>query len=145
MTETELSYLPYNLERCVCGMSMRLHDNLRSAGIDLPHSQYSLLRELYLCDGVSQAQLARKIRKDTAAIKRTVDNLEKKGLVRRETASGRDYKVKVTDKALALKPHVLKIAMQTCREIFSGIPKRELDSVYDFITKITANLENGSK
>lgn len=145
MTETELSYLPYNLERCVCAMSMKLHDNLQVAGIDLPHSQYAVLRELYLEDGVSQAQLARKLRKDTAAIKRTVDNLENKGLVRREAASGRDYKVTVTGEALAIKSMILDIAVQTRSEIFYGISGQELDMIYGFISKITKNLENGSK
>lgn len=145
MTENEISYLPYNLERCVCAMSMRLHDNLQAAGIELPHSQYAVLRELYIEDGVSQAQLARKLRKDTAAIKRTVDNLEKKGLVKREAASGRDYKVTVTGEALALKPTILDIAMETRAEVFKGISGQELDMVYDFITKITANFEHGSK
>lgn len=145
MTETELSYLPFDLERCVCAMTMRLQDNLHAAGIDLPHSQYAVMRELYGTDGLSQAQLARKLRKDTAAIKRTVDNLEKKEFIKREAASGRDYKVTITDVAVALESTIYDIASQTRSEIFAGISNHELDMVKGFIMKITANLENDSR
>ena len=59
-------------------LSKALNTALLENNIDLPHSQFVVLRILYFHDGMSQLDIANMVSKDAAAIKRTVDNLETK-------------------------------------------------------------------
>lgn len=77
---TKQHTLGFLLARASNSMATHLNSLLKKEGIDLPHSQYIVLKCLYDEDGISQQDLADKIYKDTAAIKRTLDILEKKRL-----------------------------------------------------------------
>ena len=64
-------------------MAKALRIVLERYAVDLPHSQFVMLRLLYYKDGLSQQEIAALLCKDAAAIKRTIDNLKKRGLVER--------------------------------------------------------------
>lgn len=134
------AYLPYKMERCVSAMSQKLQSDLKVCGIDLPHSQYAVLRLLYENDGISQAQIARTLRKDTAAIKRTIDNLVKRGLARRVPNSGRDYKVILTEEAWRMRNRLLEEVDVIRAGIFKGIDDEDLGVVLGFIEKVMKNV-----
>ena len=79
----EVTYsLGYLLDRTLWALSNSLNVALKkNEGIDLPHSQYLVLRTLFEKDGLSQNEIAAHLHKDAAAIKRTVDYLEQKDLL----------------------------------------------------------------
>lgn len=95
----EVTYsLGYLLDRTLWALSNSLNVALKNEGIDLPHSQYLVLRTLFEKDGLSQNEIAAHLHKDAAAIKRTVDYLEQKGLVVRKTVAHSKYNVFLTEK-----------------------------------------------
>ena len=61
-------------------------------------SQFGVLEAIYHVGPLSQAELAKKILKSTGNITMVIDNLEKRGLVRRERKEGdrRYYAVQLT-------------------------------------------------
>ena len=106
----EVTYsLGYLLDRTLWALSNSLNVALKNEGIDLPHSQYLVLRTLFEKDGLSQNEIAAHLHKDAAAIKRTVDYLEQKGLVVRKTVAHSKYNVFLTEKSLSLQSKIMLI------------------------------------
>ena len=106
----EVTYsLGYLLDRTLWALSNSLNVALKNEGIDLPHSQYLVLRTLFEKDGLSQNEIAAHLHKDAAAIKRTVDYLEQKGLVVRKKVAHSKYNVFLTEKSLSLQSKIMLI------------------------------------
>lgn len=111
-------------------------------GIDLPHSQFLIMRYLYDTDGLSQAELAKLLGKDTAAIKRTVDNLESKGLIKREQATLRKNRVCITEKGLSIMPAIRDITRETVEMVLEGISEVDYETAVSFLERVCENSEN---
>lgn len=73
------------LMRAAETVTARLNRNLTS--VDLTVSQFGVLEALYHKGPLCQRDLAKKILKSTGNITMVIDNLEKRGLVRRERAA----------------------------------------------------------
>lgn len=127
------------LDRASWAMSNRLRRNLEANHIDLPHSQYILMRLIYEKEGLSQQEIAGFLHKDVAAIKRTLDNLEKKGLIIRTPLSLCKNMVTLTAEGKNLMPPVIEIARQTVTEVLENIPKDTYGTVIDFLRSIYEN------
>lgn len=110
MEEITVNSLGFLLDRALWTLSSTLNATLKEKGIDLPHSQYIIMRFLDEKEGISQNKLAILLHKDAAAIKRSIDNLEKKGLLIRKALSERKNGIYLTDKGKALIPKVKTIA-----------------------------------
>ncbi len=70
------------LMRAAESVSTRIHGHLAAANLTI--SQFGVLEALLHLGPLSQAELARKILKSTGNITMVIDNLEKRGLVKRE-------------------------------------------------------------
>lgn len=116
-----INTLGYLLDRTLWIMSSRLNAALKENGIDLPHSQYTVMRALFEHDGLSQNEIATILHKDAAAIKRSIDYLEKKDFVLRKPISGCKYGIYLTDNGKRLKPKIIEIADNTFKNLLSGI------------------------
>lgn len=80
--------------------------------------------------------IAEILKKDAAAIKRTVDNLERKGLVMREAQNGRTNNVLCTPKAIAMKDMVTVSANDTLHRIFDNFTDAELEKFIKTLGRI---------
>lgn len=104
-----------------------LRRNFEAEGLDLTHAQLGLISDLYLEDGQTQQQLAQKVWKDKAAVKRLVDLLESKGYVeRKEGEDPRSYRICLTPKARKMEKDLRRISEKTLRQATVGIPDEEL-------------------
>jgi MarR family 2-MHQ and catechol resistance regulon transcriptional repressor len=78
------------LMRAAESVSSRIHGHLSDAGLTV--SQFGVIEALHHLGPLSQADIAKKILKSTGNITMVIDNLEKRGLVRRErSAADRRY------------------------------------------------------
>lgn len=130
------------VSRASIALSKSVNAAIIQADIDLPHSQFIVLRCVYYKDGLSQLEIANILSKDAATIKRTVDNLEQKGLVTRTQVRTLKNAVCITEKGKKLMPTVLRIAEGTIEKAFTGIPKEQQDSLRTMLDEIYKNLEN---
>ncbi|WP_304407722.1 hypothetical protein, partial [uncultured Desulfovibrio sp.] len=64
--------LGFLLNRASHALAKALRIVLERYAVDLPHSQFVMLRLLYYKDGLSQQEIAALLCKDAAAIKRTI-------------------------------------------------------------------------
>ncbi len=122
-------------------LSKALNAALIENNIDLPHSQFVVLRILYFHNGMSQLEIANMVSKDAAAIKRTVDNLEKKELVTRKQVRTLKNSVCITDKGRELMPQVLKITDRIIEEALDGFSKESREQLFSMLKMIYQNIE----
>lgn len=134
--------LGFLLARASKAMSVHLNKLLQEEGIDLPHSQYVILRLLYLEDGISQQELAERAFKDTAAVKRTLDILEGKGLIKRTPAPANMKKnsVIITPAGRKLMPRVMSYLENSKISYLSGISDEEYNTVIRVLEKLYQNI-----
>ena len=103
------------LMRAAESVTARTHRHLSSTGLTI--SQFAVLEALYQLGPLSQREIGQKILRSSGNITMVIDNLEKRGLVRRERneADRRFFIVHLTDKGYNLidkifPPHAAVIA-----------------------------------
>lgn len=139
MEQLNINLIGFEMEQALGSMTETLASALLNEGIDLPHSQYAVLRLIYSRDEpLTQIKIAETLKKNAAAIKRTVDILERKGLVTREAQSGRSNYVIPTQKALQLKDIITSTANKTLHEIFDKFNDKDL-STFINVLKLIGN------
>ena len=127
----------FMMEQALGTMTGALANAFKANGIDLPHSQYTVLRLLYSSETpMTQINIAEILKKDAAAIKRTVDILERKGLVVREAQNGRTNRVVCTEKALAMKEIVIESANDTLHRMLGDFTEVELNGFITMLGRI---------
>lgn len=131
--------LGFLLARASSSIATYLNCILKKQEINLPHSQYIVLKYLYNKDGISQQQLANRLFKDTAAIKRTLDILEKKGLAVRVPITLRKNSVKITNAGKKLIPKVMACVEKSKETVLAGISKDEYNIFAGILEKIYQN------
>jgi len=141
MMMDEFYSLGFLVSRASVSLAKAINARLEHAGFDLPHSQFIVLRCLYYRDGVSQFDIANLLSKDAAAIKRTIDNLEKKEFVERHQVRNLKNSIHITVKGKQIMPKVLKIAEEVIGEALYGINTNK-ELLYTMLDKIHTNLEN---
>ncbi len=138
----EFYSLGFLMGRASIALAKSANAALAEAGIDLPHSQFIVLRCVYYKDGLSQLEIANTIFKDAAAVKRTVDNLEEKGLVVRSQIRPLKNAVHITEKGKTLMPRVIEVANGVIDKALSGMAPQgrrdfllALDEIYKNLNK----------
>lgn len=120
-------------------LAWQLRRNFEAEGLDLTHAQLGLLSDLFFEDGLTQQQLASKVWKDKAAVKRMVDLLEEKGYVERRAGDDpRSYRVCLTARARKIEKELRRISDKTMREMTGGIDPGELEICVRVLSQIQA-------
>lgn len=133
--------LGFLLNRASVEVAKAMKDALTANNIDLTHSQFIVLRCLYFKDGLSQLDIANLLFKDAAAIKRTVDFLERKGLVLRKQVRTLKNSICLTDKGRELIPQAMEIGNSLLGKIIEGIDDKGYQSLLAMLDRIHINLE----
>jgi len=146
MKTTSVALFPRSLGYLTGSISQALADRLRhnfhTEGLDMPHAQFVLLLDLFEEDGQTQQRLADRVFKDKAAIKRTVDHLIAKGLVKRsEDTRTRNNPIWLSPKARTLEPLLRKVASTTIQSATHGIEASELEQCLAVLRKLHQHLE----
>ena len=132
-----INRMGFMTEQALGTMTGALANAFKANGIDLPHSQYTVLRLLYSSETpMTQINIAEILKKDAAAIKRTVNILERKGLVVREAQNGRTNRVVCTEKALAMKEIVIESANDTLHRMLGDFTEVELNGFITMLGRI---------
>lgn len=129
------------LNRASVSIAKSLNSKLLEQGIDLPHSQFIVLRCLYYHNEISQQEIARLLFKDAAAIKRTIDNLEKKGLIIRKQERLQKNCIYISDKGKAILPKVLLIAETVIQKALGDIDADQYKQLRSMLNIIYQNTE----
>jgi MarR family transcriptional regulator, organic hydroperoxide resistance regulator len=110
---------------------------------DVTFGQFQHLRNLWVENGLTQAELSRRIGIEMASSTAILDSLEARRLITRvrNVADRRKINVFLTPAGAALKKPLMTGAARVNKEARRGLTDAELASVFTLIGRIIANLE----
>ena len=105
--------------------------------------QWPVLMFLWASDGLSQAELVRTLHADDATIARTMDGLERDGLVRRERNPDdrRQVRVLLTDRGCDLRDVLIPCALGINRTAMAGLDEAERTQLFELLGRVRSSLE----
>jgi DNA-binding MarR family transcriptional regulator len=114
------------------------------APLELTLSMWFTLRSLWEADGLSQADLGRRIELNPAAVVAVLKALEAAGLVRRRRTrkDRRIYNVFLTDAGRKLRTRATALALQVDARALRGVSPEEIDQVLATLKRLRTNLAN---
>jgi MarR family transcriptional regulator, organic hydroperoxide resistance regulator len=109
---------------------------------DISFSQYQHLRHLWQSDGLVQAELSRRIGIETASSTAVIDQLEKRGLIRRQrdSADRRRIIVTLTPGGRALEQPLDDCAIAINRRARAGLPDAQMAGLFETMRRLIDNL-----
>lgn len=114
---------------------------LKADGIEISPEQWVLLKRISERAVLNQRELAALTFKDPASVTRTLDFLEKNGLVRREDMAGdrRAYNLFLTEQGNQLVERIIPIAQAVRAQGLRNIDSSELEQFKRTLNKIFEN------
>ena len=111
-------------------------------GLTVGQGQPRILYELRKCDGMSQKELSDACLMDVTTMSRTLDRMEKDGLLKRENnpASRRSWNVSLTDYGAQKADEVIRIFNRIDDVIYNGFSEEEVQTLSVMAGKVEKNL-----
>ena len=126
-----------------CKMKKHIASVFKKEGINLTAEQFLVMDTLWNQGEMTQQTIAFIIQKDKNSVTQFIDNLEKKGLVRRvvDSADRRVNNIKLSETGLAMKDNTKKVAIDAISEILKGIPEEDLKTFVKVLNHACDNIE----
>ncbi len=140
MKQAEYDLLGVYLDYAFNSLVSELNRSLHNVGLPLNHAQFVILQHLFLKDGQSQSDLARRIGKDRAGISRSLNTLEENGFIRRKAVSGSKNGIFLTENAINNRNKIAEAINMATRKAREGMSDEEYASGISFLKKIHSNL-----
>ena len=115
----------------------------KAEGINLTAEQFLVMDTLWNQGEMTQQTIAYIIQKDKNSVTQFIDNLEKKGLVKREVDSSdrRVNNIRLSEAGMAMKDNTKRVAIATLNDIVDGIPEEDLKTFVRVLNKANDNIE----
>jgi MarR family transcriptional regulator, transcriptional regulator for hemolysin len=138
--ETTVLYVIDQTTKIAKQYSQREFDLL---GIGITVEQWILLKVVEEKSGLSQNELAKETNRDPASITRTLDLLQKKGLIIREAIADnrRQYNIMLSQDGIAFVKQNMPLINDMRNISIKGFTKEEVDSLISMLNRIQKNME----
>lgn len=105
--------------------------------------QFAQLLALYERDGLTQRELCDRVRIEQATMAKTLQRMERDGLVRcvPDPEDRRRIRVYLTDRAKSLKPHLMAAGRDVNDAATSGLSDRDIENYRRLTRRLIDNLE----
>jgi MarR family transcriptional regulator for hemolysin len=129
----------YSLKELQTVMSQRFSEHLSAHGITRP--QYEILMQLFQTDGMTQADIAERCKKDAPTVTGVIDRLERDGFVERSKhpTDRRAHFVILTEKGKHLRDTIPNIRKAMQDQAMIGLTQKEFDRLREILHKIALN------
>ena len=142
MKKPEYDLLGVWLDFAFNSLVAELNRSLHSVGLPLNHAQFAILQNLFLKDGQSQSDIARRVGKDRAAISRSLNTLEENGFIIRKALSGTKNGIFLTEKAIENRKKIVDAINISIGKSRKGMSEGEYETGINFLKKIYENLHS---
>jgi DNA-binding MarR family transcriptional regulator len=114
----------------------------RFQSFDITSEQWSVLNRLAKQDGITQRELSRRAVKDPTNLTRILDQLERKGWIRREPnqEDRRSFLAYVTESGRSLNEKLLPVEAEFIENISSGLSENEMVILKKTLSQINENI-----
>ena len=125
-----------------CRLKKYFAETFKKNNVNLTAEQYLVMDTLWNEGTLTQQAIAYIIQKDKNSVTQFIDNLEKKGLVRRaiDKNDRRVNNILVTEAGLQLKDSTKQLAIDSMNDILKDIPETDLNTFVTVIQKICDNI-----
>ena len=144
MRKPEYDLLGVWLDFAFNSLVAELNRSLHNVGLPLNHAQFAILQNLFIKDGQSQSDIARRVGKDRAAVSRSLNTLEENGFIIRKAVSGSKNGVFLTEKAIDNHQKIIEAINMAVSKGRNGMMEDEYETGINFLKKIYENLHSGS-
>lgn len=130
--------LGYLVNRAARGFAHRLGDELRP--FDVGIGQWAVLMHLWSHDDMTQAQLARRVAIEQPTMVRTIDRMERDGLVTRASDPNdrRASRITLTDRGWSLRDQLVPLADGVNRRATEGLTREEVATLRGLLARLAA-------
>ena len=130
--------LGYLINRVARAFASRLANELRPHGVGI--GQWAVLLHLWSTDGLTQAQLARRVAIEQPTMVRTVDRLERDGLVTREPDPDdrRSSRIALTERGRNLRNTLVPKAARVNQDATASLSDEEVATLRRLLVKLLA-------
>lgn len=135
--------LGFKLDRASRINTLNLSKNLKENGFLITPEQWGVINFLLQENGLTQSEIGKLINKDHTCVSRLIDNLIKKGLIKREVSveDKRINLVYLTDEGKRLQKDVVGTVNASLDRAFQGISEEEKEIFSKVLDRIIENLE----
>lgn len=142
MEDTLVNLYPFWLERTIRTLKNQQLRKLKENNIDLTIEQWIVLLGVKNFEGATQKEISNNTLKDTANVKRIIDQLIKKGFVKRKEHSTdlRKTHLSLTEKGNKTILKALPIMESVRKKGLTGVSEKEFDYLVSTLKKIYHNL-----
>jgi DNA-binding MarR family transcriptional regulator len=130
--------LGYLVNRAARAFAAQLAEELRT--FDVGIGQWAVLLHLWSRDGVTQAQLARRVAIEQPTIVRTIDRMERDGLVTRaaDPNDRRVSRITLTERGWALRDQLIPLADGVNRAATATLSEEEVATLRRLLANVVA-------
>jgi DNA-binding MarR family transcriptional regulator len=130
--------LGYLINRAARAFANRLAAAMRP--LDVGIGQWAVLLHLWATDGLTQAQLARRVAIEQPTMVRTIDRMERDGLVTRtpDPNDRRASRITLTDRGWALRDDLVPLADGVNHAATATLTAREVETLRRLLAKLVA-------
>ncbi|MDO9534626.1 MAG: MarR family transcriptional regulator [Bacillota bacterium] len=109
---------------------------------DITTEQWMIMNRLFEEGGISQKELSERTLKDQGALTRTLDRIEKKGLVKRRVNpyDRRSFLIYLTDEGQDVRDQIVPIAEKCIEDAVKGFTEEEVDTLTTLLRRVIFNL-----
>ena len=140
MKKPEYDLLGVWLDFAFNSLVAELNRSLHRVGLPLNHAQFAILQNLFIKDGQSQSDIARKVGKDRAGISRSLNTLEENGFIIRRAVSGSKNGIFLTERAISKRKLISEAINKTVNKGREGMSEEEYENGLAFLRKIHTNI-----
>lgn len=140
MNDVEYDLLGVFLDLAFNSLVGELNRTMHRLGLPLNHAQFAILQNLFLKDGQSQSDIARRVNKDRAAISRSLNSLEENGFIVRKAVSGSKNGIYLTEKAIGERKKISEAINKAIEKGRKGMSEEEYENGLDFLRKVFSNI-----
>lgn len=103
--------------------TLTLTRKFAESNIDVTAEQFAILAVLWYKDGISQKEISENLKRDKTTIARVVNNMKKKGMVKRviDANDNRAWLVSLTDEGRALQQKALNVSGMLYMQAIAGV------------------------
>lgn len=139
-TKVPLTYLIYQAVRAI---QLQLSNALSENGFPITIEQWPILNEIFFNGGITQQDLANRVRKDKTTLTRILNTLEKNRLIERRasTVDKRKKQLYHTAKAEEMRLGMIEVLKDQGEFILDGLDEKEQEAMRHGLNVIFRNLK----
>jgi DNA-binding MarR family transcriptional regulator len=128
----------------LCHADLKMKNNLlrKIKSFDITTEQWMIMNRLFEEGGISQKELSERTLKDQGSLTRTLDRMEKKGLVKRQVSPNdrRSFLIYLTDAGQTVRDQIVPIAVECIEEAVKGFTEEEVGILTTLLRRVIYNL-----